>query len=131
MIFIDTGPFIARYLKSDQYHRLAVEGWRKLKGQHCLTTSHVVDEVITLLFRRTDIDFALSRGHQIFASEQLNVLQCQREDELAALSEARRLRDQKISYTDCLSFAAMKRLGISTAFSFDKHFEFAGFKLYR
>ena len=31
MIFIDTGPFIARYIKNDQYHIEALEKWKKAR----------------------------------------------------------------------------------------------------
>jgi predicted nucleic acid-binding protein len=36
--------------------------------------------------------------------------------------------DQKVSFTDCVSFTLMREAGIQTAFAFDSHFERAGFK---
>lgn len=33
MIFIDTGPFIARYLEKDQFHHQAVDFWSLLEQQ--------------------------------------------------------------------------------------------------
>ena len=38
-----------------------------------------------------------------------------------------RYADKKFSFTDCTSFAVMKRLKVKTALSFDKHFTQAGF----
>jgi predicted nucleic acid-binding protein len=38
-------------------------------------------------------------------------------------------RDQSIGFVDCLSFALMRRHRIPAAFTFDRHFELAGFPL--
>jgi predicted nucleic acid-binding protein len=42
----------------------------------------------------------------------------------------RKYSDQAISFTDCVSFVLMRREGIKRAFSFDKHFRYAGFTLF-
>jgi len=38
--------------------------------------------------------------------------------------------DQKVSFTDCISFAMMKRLQIKQVFTFDYHFSLAGFDVF-
>ncbi len=35
--------------------------------------------------------------------------------------------DQRVSFTDCISFVLMRRHKIRQVFSFDRHFELAGF----
>jgi predicted nucleic acid-binding protein len=45
-----------------------------------------------------------------------------KEDVLAAWEVFRRFRDKDWSFTDCVSYAVMQRLQITTAFSFDHHF---------
>jgi len=39
-----------------------------------------------------------------------------------------RYHDKEFSFTDCASFAVMKRLKLKTALTFDKHFTQAGFE---
>jgi len=50
-------------------------------------------------------------------------------DELRALALFKKYADQKISFTDCISFAIMQRLHIQKVFGFDRHFRFLGFDL--
>jgi predicted nucleic acid-binding protein len=34
MTFIDTGAFLARYLPSDQHHKVATALWEKIRASH-------------------------------------------------------------------------------------------------
>jgi predicted nucleic acid-binding protein len=52
------------------------------------------------------------------------------DDELAALDVMLRYSDQRIGFADCVSFVLMRRNHIRRAFSFDRHFELAGFNLW-
>jgi uncharacterized protein len=36
--------------------------------------------------------------------------------------------DQRVSFTDCISFVMMKRERVKIAFTFDRHFSLAGFR---
>ena len=47
----------------------------------------------------------------------------------AARAWLAKLHDQKISYTDAVSFAVMNALRCKTAISFDRDFALAGFRL--
>jgi uncharacterized protein len=128
MTFIDAGPFVARWLPRDEHHRAALVTWEKLSGQELYTSNHVVDESITLLGRRASYEFAADRAESIFQSTVLEILYADRDDEMVALELFRKYADQKVSFTDCISFALMKRYGIETVFSFDRHFRLAGWK---
>ena len=129
MIFIDTGAFLARYLRNDQHHRSAVVVWEKLASnrENCVTSNFVLDETFTLLGRRAGYPFALQRAKNIYASQVLTICRPDREDEINALQFFGKYADQHLSFTDCISIVLMKREKINRVFSFDRHFEFAGF----
>ena len=133
MIFIDTGAFLARYLRNDQHHHKAVDVWEKLSAnrENCLTSNFVLDETFTLLGRRAGYGFAVQRAKNIYASQALTICRPDRQDEINALQFFGKYADQHVSFTDCISFALMKREKINRAFSFDRHFKFAGFDLVR
>ena len=129
MIFIDTGAFLARYLRNDQHHRSAVAVWEKLGSNHenCITSNFVLDETFTLLGRRAGYGFAVQRAKNIYASRTLTIYRPDRRDEINALQFFGKYADQHVSFTDCISFVLMKREKINRVFSFDRHFLFAGF----
>jgi hypothetical protein len=51
------------------------------------------------------------------------------EDELKAIRLFRKFADQRVSFTDCVSFTLMKRNKLTIAFTFDAHFRLAGFDI--
>ena len=132
MIFVDTGAFLARHLRSDQFHASAKRGWKELRRREwkLVTSNFVLDETLTLLGRRASYPFAAERGRRILLSKTLLVLRPEAEDELEALRLFGKFADQRVSFTDCVSFALMRRRGIERAFTFDAHFERAGFTVW-
>ena len=65
----------------------------------------------------------------LYKSPKIDIVQSGREDELDALRWMRKYADQDISFTDCVSFALMRRHKIRAAFTFDRHFKLAGFEV--
>ncbi len=130
MIYIDTGAYLARYLAKDQYHDLAAAFWEELKTRNegLVTSNFVLDETATLLGRRAGHVFACNRLKAIYASNVLQIWRPERDDELRAIDWFAKFSDQDVSFTDCISFALMKRAQIKHVFSFDRHFDTAGFK---
>jgi predicted nucleic acid-binding protein len=129
MIFVDTGAFVARHLPRDQYHSVAIAAWRELERgtERCVTTNHVVDETVTLLARWAGSRFSAGRGRALLSSHQLEIVRPEADLETDAIGWLERFEYQALSYTDCLSFAVMKKAGITRAFTFDGHFRIAGF----
>jgi predicted nucleic acid-binding protein len=129
MLFVDTGAFLARYLKNDQFHTKAVAAWKQVekRKERCATTNFVLDEFFTLLARRTTYQFAAERARIIYSSSAIAIMRPDREDETAAVDLSDKYGDQSVSFTDCVSFVIMKRSRIRRAFCFDRDFIVAGF----
>jgi len=130
-IFIDTSAFIALYLKDDEFHESATSFLEKTDKKNIfLTSNYILDEVYTFLRankgKETAVSFAefLAQNSQIVILKRINL-----EDEKKAFELFRKLDLPRLSFTDCTSFALMKRLGTKEAFSFDKHFAKAGFEM--
>jgi len=133
LIFIDTGPFLARHLLNDQYHQDALVTWEKLKreGEKCFTSNFVLDETFSLLGRRANYAFAVQRAKIIYSSQTLTIMRPGMEDEMNALQFFGKYAAQQVSFTDCISMVLMKSKDINRVFSYDRHFELAGFQVVR
>ena len=106
MIFIDTSAFLGWYNRSDQHHTLARPVWLDLEaqGRRLCTSNFVLDETLTLLARRTSYAFAAEQGEALYGSRTLTIPRPSAQDELASLELFEKYADQKISFTDCVSF---------------------------
>ncbi len=131
MIFVDSGALLARYVTDDQYYRAASQLWDELgsSGEILVTSNFVLDETFTLLGRRAGYSFAAERARHIYASRRFQILRPTEGHELSAVDLFAKFADQKISFTDCLSFALMRAERIHRVFSFDRHFRLAGFEM--
>jgi predicted nucleic acid-binding protein len=132
VIFVDTGAFLARYLARDDHHAKATQAWKTLprRSWKCYTSNFVLDETFTLLARRSSYSFAAERARSLYSSRALQILRPSAEDEHEALLLFEKYADQRVSFTDCTSFALMRRRRIERAFAFDRHFKDAGFELW-
>ena len=130
-IFIDTGAFIARYDADDQYHQIAMQAWAALKPQsspwRLVTSGGVLGETFTLLGRRAGYPFAASVARSVLESPSFSIRWGDATLANAALGFFNKFSDQSVSWVDCESFALMRSTRITRAFTFDRHFEDAGF----
>jgi uncharacterized protein len=130
VIFIDTGAFYARSVQSDAHHKRARTLWPKLRHERLFTSSLVICETAELLLRRTSPAFAVRIVGQILATPELVILRPTVADEFAALALMAKYADQPIGFADCVSFLLMKQNKLRQVFSFDQHFQIAGFSLW-
>lgn len=132
MIFVDTGALLARFVARDQHHTKAQRSWKQLRRNEwqSYTSNFVLNETFTLLARRTTYEFAAERARNLLVSQALTILRPDSSDELRALDLFEKFSDQRVSYTDCISFVLMRRRAIHRAFAFDRHFRDAGFQVW-
>jgi hypothetical protein len=133
-LFTDTSAFIAIEDTDDENHTLALEYREKIQhGEtpfiRLYTSNYILDESLTLLRMKCGHEVAVAFRETIEASKLINILWVDEATEKIAWEIFKKNRDKDFSFTDCTSFALMKREAIHTAFTFDKHFSQYGFKV--
>lgn len=131
-IFIDTSALIAYYNADDEHHIKAFEAMEKIrKGETPLTrfyiTDYIFDETVTFIeCVLNKHELALNVGEALQTSPFTTMIRIDEELFKEAWNFFKENKDY--SFTDCTSFNAMKRHGITHAFTLDKHFQNAGFQ---
>lgn len=130
-IFVDTCALLALVDKDDQFHQRSKKMWQELENKHTrlVCSNLILNELLTLSRRRGGLT-AVEKVRRVLAenAEQLKVHRISAADEQSAWQWF--MFDLKnLSFTDCTSFALMKRLEIEQVFTFDKHFAQVGFAL--
>ena len=128
-LFVDSGPLVAAINPGDQHEEEARHGWKRIAGENLplVSTEHVLDEVATAISRAQNPRRAARWVRQQLDSGLIRWLSCGPEEWRAAADWLEQYSDQQISFTDALSFAMMRRLRMTEAFTFDRHFVIAGF----
>ena len=133
IIFADSSAYIAYYNKRDKNHNKAISLVKKIKEREfgpviIYTSDYVFDEVITVVLVLTkNKDLAIKIGESIKASKITKIVKIDEEIFHRAWEIFKKHRDKLWSFTDCTSFAIMKKMNIKTALTFDKHYKQAGF----
>ena len=127
-VFIDTWGWLALGHRRDARHQEVKAFYQSLreKGILCYTTDYVLDETITLLFRREVFEEAVYFMEGIFQATEERFLTVERitsERFTSAWKLRKRLQDKpKISFTDFTSMAIMEEKGIKNVLTEDEHF---------
>jgi uncharacterized protein len=129
-VFLDTGYLLALELSNDQNHQAARRHWQGAINSlpPLVTTSYVFSEVVTFFNSRSHHMKAVQIGNNLLRSPSVQLIHI--DEQLFHLGWAyfQQHQDKMYSLTDCISFVVMQKLGIRTAFTFDKHFVQAGFQ---
>jgi predicted nucleic acid-binding protein len=91
------------------------------------TGGGVIGETFTLLGRRAGFPYAAKVAASIIDSRSISIRWADAAVAGAALVLFSKFSDQQISWVDCESFVLMRESRITRAFTFDRHFEDAGF----
>ena len=122
-LLLDSSAYFALLDQDDAYHsqalairdRLITEGWR------LFSTSFILAETHALLLNRLSQRIA-TKFLQDMKKSTTRLVWVTPADVQRAKAIIYQYEDKDFSLTDATSFAVMERLGITTAFTFDRHF---------
>lgn len=129
-IFLDTSFFKAFIDQKDDFHTQSKLVFAKFQdNSELLTTNFILDETFTLVRVKCGKEVAKDLYNILSASfQKLKIIRVLAIDERKSWEWF--WKDwSKLSFTDCTSFAVMKRLGLTKVATFDDHFKKAGFKI--
>ena len=127
-VFVDTSGFLALWDAGDQHHSAAVALQESVasKRRRFVTSDYVADETATLLLIRHSHSAAADFLQSLDRSGALRMEWVGPDRFAAGAALFQRRRDKEWSFTDCVSFAMMRELGIREALTADHHFRQAG-----
>jgi predicted nucleic acid-binding protein len=130
-ILLDTGMFKALVDPKDEHHQQSITLIKQLSEEMVMlvTTNYILDEAFTLIRVRCGLTVVKKFRESLRQSlQQLDIVRVTTNDEAEAWKWF--LNDwRNLSFTDCVTFAVMKRLGLTRAAAFDEHFRMAGFEV--
>jgi predicted nucleic acid-binding protein len=126
-VFVDTSAFLAILSSDDQNHNQAGQTWTDLVNQEARLTcsNYILVETFALTQRRLGVQAIRTLQEDMLPI--VNVEWVNEECHQASVSALLTAGQRQLSLVDCVSFEIMRRLGISTAFAFDRHFGEQGF----
>ena len=127
LLFVDTSAWFALVNRRDPDHR-AVRETLEEAGGRLVTSNFVFDEFVTLCRLRLGHEAAVRAGGELRAGKAVDQVRTTAADEAAAWTLFRERGDKGYSYTDCVSFTMMRRLGIRHAVALDEDFRREGFE---
>jgi uncharacterized protein len=129
-VFIDTGALIALLEGESEVSLRVFDLLKKVanEGGKFFTSDYVLDELLTWMRckKKFDMKRVLKFINSVHVSE-IEVFGVTQDLFGDALKLMDKYDDQYFSFTDCLSFAAMKELKTKDVIALDKHFVIAGF----
>lgn len=127
-IFVDTSAFLSVLDADDVNHLKAKKRWKDLisKESILVCSNYILVEILALIQHRLGMEAV-----RAFQEDVLPLLTLEWVNEpvhqagiMGMLASDRK----RLSLVDCVSFDIMRRLGIKTAFTFDRHFKEQGFE---
>ena len=126
-ILVDTSALYALADYDDPNHEIAKRFWSSLPdGEIPITHNYILLETCALVQRRLGIDALQSVLDEI--AQPISRLFVDEELHGTAVATLLGARQRDVSLVDRVSFEVMRRLGVSTAFAFDSHFDQFGFR---
>lgn len=128
LLFVDTSVWFAFVNKRDPEHASTHRLFDAFPGR-LVTSNYVFDETVTLCSKRLGHETAVRVGEILLDPDVVELVSASRADERGAWELFRSRGDKTYSYTDCVSFTIMSRLGIGKAAALDEDFQREGFEV--
>ncbi len=128
-VFLDTDVLVGLHDVDDKLHE-RVQGLIRQASQLSLepvVSTNILLESLTLISQRVGKQTAIDLLDEL-RSGMYQVVNPGDELILKAEEIFRGVASKNVSYSDCVSFAVCRRLGVEWVFSFDLHFKKQGFK---
>lgn len=127
---MDADAFVAIINSHDSNHKKAMSLSKKIKQENIeiITSSYAVGEAITVISQEAGLGKAVLFGEKIYMGE-IIILDADRNQQIKALNLFSTANSKNVRFTDYINIIFMNELGIDTIFSFDKHYQKAGYKL--
>jgi predicted nucleic acid-binding protein len=132
LCFVDTSAYYAlvdRDERATHPQAIAIAGKLAARRWRLFTTNFVVAETHGLILLRLGGAVAGQALEELDSSRDTTIIRVSEDDEQMARATLKTYQDKGFSLIDATSFAVMQRLGISYAFSFDRHFAQYGFTI--
>jgi uncharacterized protein len=127
-VFVDTSGWYAAVDSHDPHHGV-VARWLRRNALPLMTSDYVFDEAATLIRMELGHATAVRFGDSVRTSALVQIVSVTPDDREGAWATFKKFADQKFSFTDCTSFALMKRVGLTRVLATDAHFFVMGFTL--
>jgi predicted nucleic acid-binding protein len=127
-VYLDTSALFALFDADDAAHEAATQSWRQLVNSDAPlhVCSYVLLELSALLQHRLGLGAVDALETHVLPW--VNVIWVDSALHAQAVAGVLAARQRDLSLADCAGFAAMRRLGLRRAFTFDKHFAEQGFE---
>lgn len=128
-IYVDTSAFIALMDLDANEHNEAASIWVGLleKGDQLITCNYVIVETCALLHKRCGVEALRTFLESILPAVLVGWVDLPAHN--AGISALLMSSRKGPNIVDCVSFAIMRKLAMTDAFTFDRHFSDQGFQL--
>jgi predicted nucleic acid-binding protein len=128
-VFADTSALYAAIVRTEEQHQNCLRLFRRLveSGRSIKTTNYVVLETTALMQHRIGLDPVRDFDERVLPM--ITVYWVSQELHRKGMRRLVRENKRNLSLTDCVSFEFMEVEGLRDAFTLDRHFAEAGFRL--
>ena len=127
-VFIDTGAFIAYFIKQEKYHSDAVSKYKLYRQQKLtlLTSDYILDELFTWFSAKQSkyiLEKLVASVQKMTVNQEIKVLSVDDVVFKKAVEVLLKFSEHKISFTDATTYVLYKEFSIDEIFTLDDDFK--------